>query len=96
MKNGKAKRKKPSREAAAAAPRIRNSKAELLDTITAQHTTILQQTEAMRKISDRWNDREARLRLALQDLLMIFDDRHAGGLSTAEVLRLNHIREIAK
>jgi hypothetical protein len=51
MKIGKTK-PKPSKEARAAAPRIRNTKAELLDTITAQHKTILIQTGAMARISD--------------------------------------------
>jgi len=42
----------PSPEAIAAAPQIRNTKAELLDTITGQHKTILAQTLAMAQLSD--------------------------------------------
>ena len=57
------KRKKPSPEAIAAAPRIRNSKAELLDTITAQHKTILVQTAALARISDAHSLKVARLKM---------------------------------
>jgi hypothetical protein len=72
MKIGKPKRKKPSREAIAAAPRIRNTKAELLDAITAKHKsltiveeTIVHLTRTMGRISDADALRIARLKIII-------------------------------
>lgn len=72
MKIGKPKRKKPSREAIAAAPRIRNTKAELLDAITAKHKsltiveeTIVHLTRTMGRVSDADALRIARLKIII-------------------------------
>lgn len=61
----KPKKPSPSREAIAAAPRIRNTKAELLDTITSQHKTILVQMEALARISDSQSLKVSRLKIIL-------------------------------
>ena len=52
MTIGSTNRTKPSKAARQAAKRIRNTKAELLDTITAQHKTIIEQTRVVALLSD--------------------------------------------
>jgi hypothetical protein len=83
--------KKASKAARQAAGRIRNTKAELLDTITGQHKTILAQTAAMKTLSDRNDINLANWLAVVRDLLRFYDD---GVKTTADHERLRSIRRV--
>ncbi len=99
-----------SAAAIAAAPRIRNTKAELLDTITSQHKTIIHQTEAMARISDAHDLKvlrlkmvivirrqlEKRLRQAIADLVTFYETPRHSGYVHSEMARIDEIRELAQ
>ncbi len=100
-----ARRAAPSEQSRAAAKTIRNTKADLLDTITSQRKTIIYQTETMARISDALDLKlerlklivllrrqlEKRLRQAIGDVYAFYEGPRPSGYLTGEISRREQI-----